>query len=200
VVKKTKISQKKLIGNIGITREVKYSVFEYLRAGIFFLTYGLVKYIPPPIGDWLRYLCLKPFVKSIRSLKIRDGVTFVFPEGVSIGRHVGINEGVFIDGWGGVTIGDWVRIAHRVSIISESHIYDDLSVPIYKQGKIGGEIVISDDVWIGCGAIILSGVIIGKGAVIGAGAVVTKDVPERAVVVGNPAQVIRYRGNANPKK
>ena len=49
------------------------------------------------------------------------------------------------------------------------------------------------DVWIGRSAIILPGVSIGDGAVVGAGAVVTKDVPAYAVVVGNPARVIRYR-------
>ncbi len=40
---------------------------------------------------------------------------------------------------------------------------------------------------------ILGGVTIGHGAVIGAGAVVTKDVPPYAIVVGNPARVLRYR-------
>ncbi len=39
----------------------------------------------------------------------------------------------------------------------------------------------------------LSGVTIGKGAVVGAGAVVTKDIPANAIVVGNPARVIKYR-------
>ncbi len=182
-------------GSIKASRVVKYSAIEQLRAGIFNITYGLVKYVPSPIGDWLRYLCLKPFVKSIQSLRIKEGVTFWFPEGVSIGRHISINEWVFIDGWGGVTIGDYVRIAHRVSIISEDHLFDDLSLPIYTQGKIGKEVVINDDVWIGCGAIILKGVTIGRGAVIGAGSLVNKDVPEMAVVVGNPARVVKYRQN-----
>jgi len=54
-------------------------------------------------------------------------------------------------------------------------------------------IKIGDDVWIGARAIILSGVSIGSGVIIGAGAVVTKDIPDWAVAVGNPARVIRYR-------
>lgn len=44
---------------------------------------------------------------------------------------------------------------------------------------------------IGSGAVILPGVTIGEGAIVGAGSVVTKDVPPRAVVAGNPARVIR---------
>jgi acetyltransferase-like isoleucine patch superfamily enzyme len=56
-----------------------------------------------------------------------------------------------------------------------------------------GTTTIGNDVWIGLGAVILSGVVVGDGAVIGAGAVVSKAVPPYAVVVGNPAQIIRYR-------
>jgi acetyltransferase-like isoleucine patch superfamily enzyme len=44
---------------------------------------------------------------------------------------------------------------------------------------------------IGAGAVILPGITVGEGAMVGAGAVVTKDVPDRAVVVGNPACVVR---------
>ena len=53
--------------------------------------------------------------------------------------------------------------------------------------------VIEDYVWVGRNASILPGVTIGEGVIIGLGAVVAKDVPSRAIVVGNPAQVIGYR-------
>ena len=52
---------------------------------------------------------------------------------------------------------------------------------------------IMDYVWIGRRAIVLPGVIIGKGAIVGAGTVVSKNVPDYAVVVGNPAIVVKYR-------
>lgn len=55
------------------------------------------------------------------------------------------------------------------------------------------QIIIGNDVWIGCDVTILGGVRIGNGAVIGARAVVAKDVPPYAVVVGNPARVVKYR-------
>jgi maltose O-acetyltransferase len=55
---------------------------------------------------------------------------------------------------------------------------------------------IDDDVWIGARAMILPGCKhIGKGVIIGAGSVVTKDIPDYAIVGGNPARVIKYRIN-----
>lgn len=54
-------------------------------------------------------------------------------------------------------------------------------------------ISLGNNVWIGRRAMIMPGVTIGKGAVIGGGAVVSKDVPDYAVVVGNPAKVVKYR-------
>lgn len=53
--------------------------------------------------------------------------------------------------------------------------------------------VIGNDVWIGTGAVISRGVRVGDGAVIGAGAFVNKDVPDYAIVVGEPARVVRLR-------
>lgn len=54
-------------------------------------------------------------------------------------------------------------------------------------------VTIGHDVWIGHGAVVLAGRRIGTGAVVGAGSVVTKDVPDYAIAVGNPARVIRQR-------
>ena len=50
---------------------------------------------------------------------------------------------------------------------------------------------VENDVWIGSNAVILQGVTIGEGSIVAAGAVVTKDVPARHIVAGNPARVIR---------
>ena len=53
--------------------------------------------------------------------------------------------------------------------------------------------IIGNDVWIGANVIIMPKVRIGNGAILGAGTVVTKDVPDYAVVVGNPARIVKYR-------
>jgi acetyltransferase-like isoleucine patch superfamily enzyme len=68
------------------------------------------------------------------------------------------------------------------------------------QPRSKGPIVVGNDVWIGRGALILSGVSIGDGAVVGAGAVVVRDVPAYAIVVGNPARIVRHRFDAETRE
>jgi acetyltransferase-like isoleucine patch superfamily enzyme len=70
-------------------------------------------------------------------------------------------------------------------------------IPGYPKAYSEDRIDIGSDVWIGRNAVILGGVTIGHGAIIGAYAVVAKDIPPYAVAVGNPAQVIRYRFDAD---
>lgn len=168
-------------------------VKDYLIHGIYFLLYGIIKYFPSPIGDFFRYYITLPFIKKMERVRIYEGVTLWYPYRIDIGDNVTLNEWVYISGYGGVKIGNNVRIGHRVSIITSDHLYNDVKAPVYKQGIIGEKVVIEDDVWIGCNATILKGVTIGKGAIIGAGSVVTKDVPSYAVVGGVPAEKISMR-------
>jgi acetyltransferase-like isoleucine patch superfamily enzyme len=58
-----------------------------------------------------------------------------------------------------------------------------------------GDIIIENDVWIGAKSTIMSGVKIHNGSVVGANSVVTKDIPPYAIVVGNPAKIVKYRFN-----
>ena len=56
---------------------------------------------------------------------------------------------------------------------------------------------IGKHVWIGTGAIIMPGIIVGDYAVVGAGSVVTSHIPSKAIVVGNPARIIKMRDSVN---
>lgn len=104
----------------------------------------------------------------------------------------------------GVTIGRYVSVARDVRVFRRNHPYDRASThPFFFDSAlgmveddniVGHELVIEHDAWIGERAIITPGCSrIGLGAVVGAGAVVTRDVPDFAIVVGNPARLIRYR-------
>lgn len=95
---------------------------------------------------------------------------------------------------GPVTIGSDVMIGRDVICRVASHPCDQRADASRQAGyDPAGPVVVGDDVWIGSRVIILPGVNVGRGAILGAGAVITGDVPEYAIVAGNPARIIRYR-------
>ena len=93
---------------------------------------------------------------------------------------------------GRVRAGDAVRIGAHTSILGFNHGTEP-DRPVFAQPGSSKGIEIGDDVWIGSNVTVLDGVHIGSHAVVGAGSVVTKDVPEWAIVVGNPARPVRDR-------
>lgn len=95
---------------------------------------------------------------------------------------------------GGIKIGKYCNISQHCSLIASNHSIakdSNISSQPWDEKRVG--IILGDDVWIGANSVILPGVNIGRGAVIGAGSVVTKNIPEYAIAVGNPAKVIKYR-------
>ena len=115
-----------------------------------------------------------------------------FPSSVELGDYSGIGVRAQINGK--VIFGNHVMMGPDVCIYARNHAYDRTDITMDLQGFAPEKpVFIDDDVWIGAKVIILPGVHIGTGAVIGAGAVVTKDVPDYAVVGGNPAQIIKMR-------
>ena len=120
---------------------------------------------------------------------------------IQIGENSSVQYNTLMTGYGEpgdtkglIKIGNNVRIAPNVMIISANHIYENPDIPICKQGMDIKPITIEDDVWVAGRVNIMAGVTIGKGSVIGAGSVVTKDIPPYSVAVGVPAKVIKKRG------
>lgn len=117
----------------------------------------------------------------------RGGAVEIGAEG-SIGTHCRFGT------TGTIRIGRYALFAAGCFVGGEDHPVDDPSTPMVKLPTVSkGGVHIGDDVWLGFRATVLDGVTIGDGAVIGAHALVTSDIPERAIAVGAPARVIRYR-------
>lgn len=123
-----------------------------------------------------------------------------YGENIYIGNDTEINANcVFLD-CNRIVIGNQVLIGPTVQIYTALHPLKAADrLPEYGYEGSGmnfcksltAPVRIGDRVWIGGGAIILPGVTIGNESVVGAGAVVTKNVPEKVLVVGNPARIIR---------
>lgn len=98
-----------------------------------------------------------------------------------------------------IRLGDHVMFGPEVVVLGGNHRIDfrgrfmNAVTEAEKRPQDDRDVIIEDDVWVGCRAIILHGVTVGRGAVIAAGAVVTKSVPPYAIVGGVPAKVIRFR-------
>ena len=91
-----------------------------------------------------------------------------------------------------VVIEKQVLIASYVTVLAENHGIDpEMGMPYGKQPLTGKPVRIGECSWIGEKAVILPGVNIGKWCVVGAGSVVTKNLPDYAMAVGNPARIIR---------
>lgn len=170
------------------------------------LYYSFARFLPKsttPVfgklsGRIRRLICRHMFRKDdthfCRNLVVERGAYFGSGKNFTVGDEVGIGKN-FKSLNRTVTIDDYLMMGEDVLFIGGGHNYDRTDIPMGLQGSKGmTPLHIAGDVWIGSRAIILPGCKrIGHGSIIGAGSVVTKDVPDWAIVGGNPASIIKFR-------
>lgn len=109
-----------------------------------------------------------------------------------IGHDVTLGEYNVVNVFGNVTIGDSVQTADRVSFITNTHNYQDISIPIRDQGGEQYDISIGDGSWLGINATVLAGTTIGRNCVVGANSVVKGNFPDYCVIAGCPGRIVKY--------
>lgn len=137
------------------------------------------------------FLAKRMFASMGKNVNIEHGAFFASGKDIEIGNNSGLGLNCRVAG--PLSIGNDVMMAPGVSIYTQNHETENIYRPMRLQTAAKKKVTIGNDVWIGANAIILPGVTVGNGAIVAAGAVVTKNVPDFAVVGGNPAKVIKIR-------
>lgn len=132
--------------------------------------------------------------------------------GASIGKYCVLGQNVNVGN--NVVIGNYVKIQNNVSVYEgvtledyvfcgPSMVFTNIVDPRSKYPQVGSKFyiktLVKEGASIGANATIVCGITIGKFAFIGAGAVVTKNVPDYALVVGNPAKIIGWMSEAGQR-
>jgi maltose O-acetyltransferase len=121
-----------------------------------------------------------------------DLIVWLNGDRIELGDRVGFNYGCYVNGYGGLTIGDRSLVGPYSMIHTANHNMDP-DRPLLEQGWREQPVEIGADCWIGMGVCILPGARLGDGCVIGAGSVVADEIPSYTVAVGNPARVVKSR-------
>lgn len=112
---------------------------------------------------------------------------------LELGDDVQVGSYCVLNGGHGLSIGADTWLAGFVYLNSSDHRMEPGRL-IRQQGYVGAPIAIGPDNWLGGHSFICKGVSTGTGVVVGAGSVVTKSFPDNAIVAGNPARILRFRG------
>lgn len=154
-----------------------------------FLRYATNTYVSHLPWRGARLWWYRRFLTIGRGAVLLMGVRLKVLRNVRIGQFSNINQGVMLDGRGGLLrIGDFVNVSDEAQLWTLQH---DPESAVF--ATTGAPVVLEDYCWVGTRAIVLPGVRVGEGAVVAAGAVVTADVPAWAIVGGVPARLIGQR-------
>lgn len=148
------------------------------------------QFIPSgPHGDLARGESYrKHMLRCGNNFKVGESAFIFSPELLEVGDDVYVGFSTYL-GNGSIVLGNQVLIGNHVSITPSNHLAKNGSFRF--GGSVDSKIFIGDGAWIAAHSCILSGVSIGAGSLVAAGSVVTKSIPERVVVAGVPARIIK---------
>lgn len=134
--------------------------------------------------------------KLAQKFSQEDFETLISPSS-NISKRIKIGAGTVV--MSGVSINADVQIGRHCILNTNASVDHDCVLEDYvhvsPNASLAGNVSVGEGTHIGIGASIIQGVKIGKWAMIGAGAVILSDVPDFAVVVGNPGKIIKYQKN-----
>ncbi len=109
--------------------------------------------------------------------------------GIDLPKYTKVGKGLYIGHFGGIIVSPYTEIGEFC------HLSHDVTIGVGGRGEKSGVPTVGNRVFIGPGARIFGPIKIGDDVAIGANSVVTKDVPDRAVVMGIPAQIVNFNGS-----
>lgn len=164
--------------------------------------YGFAQHLPKStrlfgkLAKKIRFACVRHLFAECKGDDVNveqgayfgNGKNFHVLGNAGIGRNFACHNRI-------VTIHSELMMGEDVLFQGGGHKFDNVDTPLCKQGDLPDTpLEIYEDVWIGSRVMVLPGCKrIGAHSIIGAGAIVTKDVPDYAIVGGNPAKIIRMR-------
>lgn len=161
---------------------------------IFFIIQGIIRYLPFKFCIRIRSFLYQFFFESFgRNIRIEDNVLIKYPSRISLGNNISIGSGCILVGLGNLKIGNDVMIGYGSKIVTSSHNFQRIDVPMREQGLTLEPVTIGNDVWFGFDAIVLPGSIIGNGCILAAGTVATGIFSDFSIVAGVPGKIIKQR-------
>jgi len=150
-----------------------------------------LSFLPGYSGIMLRRVWYRSTLRRCGCNLTVDWLAVIRTRETEVGNRCTLGVGNWV-GW--VRLGDDVMTGSHVVFVSgaRQHFFNDIGRPMRQQHGQKKQVTVGDDVWIGAQTVVMADV--SPGTVIGAGSVVTRQYPAMSVIAGNPARVLRNRG------
>ncbi len=169
-------------------RTQKWTWKELALRLLWILALPFFRFSPRPMWAFRRFL-LRLFGASVgRQVHVYPTVHVTIPWNIRVGDFSAIGNEAILYALGPIDIGSGVTVSQYAHLCAGTHDHLDPTMPLMKV-----PIRIGDGAWICADAFIGPGVTVGRAAIVGARAVAMKDVPDNAIVVGNPGVIVSSR-------